>query len=43
MSKEFDTIEINNEIIVNAPEQALTQLNELRLALVGGGSSTVAF
>lgn len=43
MGKEFKAAEINNDVVENAEEQLVTQLNELSLALVGGGSSTVAF
>jgi hypothetical protein len=43
MGKELNAFEINNEVVENALEQPLTQLNELSLALVGGGSGAVAF
>jgi hypothetical protein len=43
MGKEINAVEINNEIVENNVEQPLTQLNELSLALVGGGSGTVQF
>jgi hypothetical protein len=43
MGKEFNAVEINHEVVENAVEQPLTQLNELSLALVGGGSGAVAF
>ena len=43
MGKEINAVEINNEIIENNSERPLTQLNELSLALVGGGSGAVAF
>lgn len=42
MSKEFDTIEINVDTRENIIEQPLTQLDELSLALIGGGSGTVS-
>jgi hypothetical protein len=42
MSKEFDTIEINVEASENIIEQPLIQLDELSLALIGGGSGTVS-
>jgi hypothetical protein len=42
MSKEFDTIEINVDACANVVEQPLTQLDELSLALIGGGSGTVS-
>jgi hypothetical protein len=43
MGKELNAFEINNEVVENAAGQPLTQLNELSLALVGGGSGAVAF
>ena len=43
MGKEINAVEINNEVVENKVEQPLTQLNELSLALVGGGSGTVQF
>ena len=43
MGKEINAVEINNEVVENNVEQPLTQLNELSLALVGGGSGTVQF
>ncbi len=43
MAKEFDTIEISNEMSADAAELSTTQLNELSLALVGGGLGTVTF
>ncbi|GEM_PF-1331863 len=42
MSKEFDSIEINVDSSAKIIEQPLTQLDELSLALVGGGSGTVS-
>jgi hypothetical protein len=42
MSKEFDIIEINVDTRENLIEQPLTQLDELSLALIGGGSGTVS-
>ena len=42
MSKEFDSIEINVDSSTKIIEQPLTQLDELSLALVGGGSGTVS-
>ena len=42
MSKEFDTIEINVDTSAKIIVQPLTQLDELSLALVGGGSGTVS-
>jgi hypothetical protein len=42
MSKEFDTIEINVDTRENIIEQPLTQLDELSLAVIGGGSGTVS-
>jgi hypothetical protein len=43
MSKE--TIELlgNIEIIENKMEQPISELNELTLALIGGGNASVAF
>jgi hypothetical protein len=43
MGKELNAVEINNEVVENALEQPLTQLSELNLALIGGGSATVVF
>ena len=43
MGKEINAVEINNEAVENNVEQLLTQLNELSLALIGGGSGTVQF
>ena len=43
MSKEFDIVEINVEIVDNDTEQVMTKLTDLALALVGGGSATVNF
>jgi hypothetical protein len=43
MSKELDTIAINVEILVSTVEQSLTELNQLSLALVGGGGAIVSF
>ena len=43
MGKEINAVEINNEVVENSVAQPLTQLNELSLALVGGGSGTVQF
>ena len=43
MGKELNAVEINNEVAENVAEQSVTQLNELTLALVGGGSGAVAF
>jgi len=43
MGKEINAVEINNEVVENNVEQPLTQLNELSLALIGGGSGTVQF
>ena len=43
MGKEINAVEINNEVVENNVEQLLTQLNELSLALIGGGSGTVQF
>ena len=43
MGKEINAVEINNEVVENNVEQPLIQLNELSLALVGGGSGTVQF
>jgi hypothetical protein len=43
MGKEFNAVEINSDVVENAVEQPLTQLNELSLALVSGGSGAVAF
>ncbi len=43
MGKETNAVEINNEIAENNVEQTLTQLNELSLTLVGGGSGAVSF
>ena len=45
MSNAFNSVELNDEITENsiAIEQPLTELNELSLALVGGGSGAVAF
>ena len=42
MSKEFDAIEIIADTTGNIVEQPLTQLDELSLALIGGGSGTVS-
>ena len=42
MSKEFDAIEINVDTIGNIVDQPLTLLDELSLALIGGGSGTVS-
>jgi hypothetical protein len=42
MSKEFDAVEINMETASDPSEQILTQLNELSLALIGGGLITVS-
>jgi hypothetical protein len=42
MSKEFDTIEINVDAFANIVDQPLTQLDELSLTLIGGGSGTVS-
>jgi hypothetical protein len=45
MSNAFNTVELNTEITENSItiEQPLTELTELSLALVGGGSGAVAF
>jgi len=43
MGKEINAVEINNEVVENNVEQPLIQLNELSLALIGGGSGTVQF
>jgi hypothetical protein len=43
MSKEFDTTEVNVEIIESNIEQPLVQLSELSLSLIGGGGATVTF
>jgi hypothetical protein len=43
MSKEFDTTEVNVEIIESNIEQPLIQLSELSLSLIGGGGATVTF
>ena len=43
MGKEFDVIEISNEMISDSAESAVTQLNDLSLALIGGGTGTVTF
>jgi hypothetical protein len=42
MSKEFDAVEIKTETVTDSSEQVLTQLNELSLALIGGGLITVS-
>jgi hypothetical protein len=42
MSKEFDAIEINVDARANLVDQSLTQLDELSLTLIGGGSGTVS-
>ena len=43
MGKEFDAIELSNEIIADSAEPAVRQLDELSLALIGGGTGTVTF
>lgn len=43
MGKELNAVEINNEVVENAVLQPLTELNELNLAIIGGGSGCVAF
>jgi hypothetical protein len=43
MGKEFDAIEINNEMIADVVEPTVTQLNELSLTMIGGGTGTVTF
>ena len=43
MGKEINAVEINNEVVENNVEQLLTQLSELSLAIIGGGSGTVQF
>jgi hypothetical protein len=43
MGKEFDAIEIGNEMIADMAEPSVIQLNELSLALIGGGLGTVTF
>jgi len=43
MGKDFDAIEINIEMIADVVEPTVTQLNELSLAMIGGGTGTVTF
>jgi hypothetical protein len=45
MSNAFDTVELNTEITENSItiEKPLTELTELSLTLIGGGSGAVAF
>jgi hypothetical protein len=43
MGKEFNTVETNNKDSDKAVEQPVTELNDLSLALVGGGGAIVSF
>ena len=42
MSKEIATLELNNAVVEVAVEE-VTALDNLSLALIGGGESTVSF
>ena len=42
MSKELNNLEINNDIVEVAAEE-MTTLDDLSLALIGGGSAGVEF
>ncbi len=43
MGKELNAVEISNEVLENDVEQPFPQLNELSLALIGGGAGSVVF
>ena len=43
MSKEFNVVEMSVENLDNATDLLPTELNELSLALVGGGAVSVNF
>lgn len=43
MGKEFDVLEINRELVVLVSNESLVKLDDLSLALVGGGDIAVAY
>ena len=43
MSKEFNVVEINVQLVVPASSEQLTKLDDLSLALIGGGDIAVAY
>ena len=43
MSKELNSVEANIEILDDPENQSTTELNDLGLALVGGGAVSVIF
>lgn len=43
MGKDLNVVDVNNEVVENAVEQPLIELNELSLTIISGGSGCVAF